>query len=324
MSMVRGGALIGVLAIVLAAVLAGCGGGMQAGPTYAAQWKEYAGAGAIDHPEGLAVDQQGNLLVADTWNNRILRADGSGKLVTSFGAAGAKDGQFMCPRSVTTDKSGSIYVVDNWNNRIEKFSPDGKFLMKFAKQGSPKGYDEAPGKFLYPYGIAVDSKGFIYVSDLDQNRIHKFDQNGKFVMMWGTEGRQDGQFSKPAGLAIDKTDRLYVADLGNDRVQAFRADSSGKKMNFDGKWGETGKDPGQFDRPYNVGVDAQGDVYVVEVGNHRLQKFTSSGRLLYVAGKWGSGDTDLNCPVAVAIGGDNTIYISDLGNNRILKWAPAS
>jgi DNA-binding beta-propeller fold protein YncE len=324
MFIVRTGALIGIAAIALAAMLSGCGGGTQAAPKYAAQWKEYAGAGPINRPEGLAVDQQGNLLVVDTWNNRVIRADSSGKLLASFGAVGAKDGQFTCPRSAATDKSGNLYVVDNWNNRIEKFSPDGKFLMKFGKQGSPKGYDEKPGQFLYPYGIAVNSKGFIYVSDLNQNRIHKFDPNGKFVMMWGTEGRQDGQFSKPAGLAIDSTDRLYVADLGNDRIQAFRSDAGGKKMNFDGKWGETGPDPEQFDRPYGVAVDGNGDVYVVELGNHRLQKFTASGRLLYLAGKWGDGDTDLNCPIAVAVAPDKAIYISDLGNNRILKWTPAS
>jgi DNA-binding beta-propeller fold protein YncE len=322
--MVRTEALIGIAALALAAVLAGCGGKMQGGTKYAAQWTEYAGAGKIDHPEGLAIDEQGNLLVVDTWNNRVLRADGSGKLLASFGEKGSKAGQFMCPRSATTDKEGNIYVVDNWNHRVEKFSRDGRFLMKFGEKGSPKGNDEAKGKFLYPYGIAVDSQGFVYVSDFNQSRIHKFDQRGKFVMMWGTEGRQDGQFNHPAGLAIDSTDRLYVADLGNDRVQAFRADSGGKKMNFDGKWGETGKDPGQFDRPYSVGVDDQGDVYAVDLGNHRIQKFTASGKLVYASGKWGTGENDLNCPIAVAVGTDKAIYISDLGNNRILKWTPAS
>ncbi len=324
MSMVRRGALMALAAVAAAGLLAGCGGPVIGGTKYVAQWTEYAGAGKIDHPEGLSVDGQGNLLVVDTWNNRVLRADGSGKLLTSFGERGSKAGQLMSPRSVTTDKDGNIYVVDNWNHRIEKFSQDGKFLLTIGKKGSPKGYNEAKGQFLYPYGIAVDSKGYIYVSDFNQNRIHKFDSAGKFVMMWGTEGRQDGQFSKPAGLAIDKTDRLYVADLGNDRVQAFRSDDTGKKMNFDGKWGETGKDPGQLDRPYNVGVDAQGDVYVVEMGNHRLQKFTASGKLVFVSGKWGEGENDLNCPIAVAVGADKAIYISDLGNNRILKWTPAS
>jgi DNA-binding beta-propeller fold protein YncE len=334
--------LIGLLTLGL-----GCGGRKEQAPRFAAQWTEYAGAGAIDHPEGLAVDPQGMLLVADTWNHRILRVDPTSaatpapggrpptpgqnngvlpvrapRAITCFGERGSKPGQFQCPRSVTTDKRGDIYVVDNWNHRVEKFTREGRFLLKFGEKGGPFGYDEAPGKFVYPYGIAVDSKGFIYVSDFNNNRVHKFDPRGKFVMMWGTEGRQDGQFSHPAGLAVDSQDRLYVADLGNDRIQAFR--SSGDKMAFDGKWGEAGHEPGQFDRPYSVSVDAKANVYVVDFGNHRVQKFDPSGRVLFATGEWGAGQGELDCPISAAVGPDGALYISDLGNNRIQKWTPAS
>ncbi len=298
---------VGLVVLVMAALILGCGAPSQTAPHFLAQWTQYPGAGGIDHPEGLSIDPKGNLLVADTWNNRILRVDTNGKLISSFGERGKKAGQFECPRSVTTDKAGHIYVVDNWNHRVQKFSPEGRFLLKFGEQGEPKGYDEAPGQFVYPYGVAVDSQGFIYVSDFNNNRVHKFDAKGKFVMMWGTEGRQDGQFSRPAGLAVDSQDRLYVADLGNDRVQAFR--SNGKKMQFDGKWGEAGADPGQFDRPYAVNVDSQGNVYVVDFGNHRLQKFTPSGRLLSFSGKWGKGKGELDCPISVAVGADQAVYI---------------
>src|SRR5574340_612612 len=159
MSIARKLALIALVAVA-AGLLAGCGGPVIGGTKYVAQWSEYTGAGKIDHPEGLSIDGQGNLLVVDTWNNRILRADGNGKLLGSFGQEGSKPGQLMCPRSVTTDKDGNLYVVDNWNHRIGKFSQDGKFLMAFGKKGSPKGYNEAKGQFLYPYGVAVDSKGY--------------------------------------------------------------------------------------------------------------------------------------------------------------------
>jgi sugar lactone lactonase YvrE len=315
------GAAVAVIMLGLAVLGSGCGGPAEESPRFAAQWTRFSRAGPIDHPEGLAIDAQGKLLIADTWNNRILRVDGD-RVLLAFGGKGTKPGQLWCPRSVATDKRGNLYVVDNWNQRVQKFSPEGRFLLKFGEKGAPKGYDEAPGKWVYPYGVAVDSQGFIYVSDFNNNRVQKFDPNGKFVMMWGTEGRQDGQFSHPAGLAVDKQDRLYVADLGNDRIQAFRP--NGKKMQFDGKWGESGEDPGQFDRPYAVSVDEQGNVYAVDLGNHRIQKFSPRGRLMFAAGKWGSGEGELDCPIAITVGPDRAIYISDLGNNRIQKWTPAS
>jgi DNA-binding beta-propeller fold protein YncE len=279
--------------------------------------------GVINYPEGVGVDASGRLLVADTWNDRILLCDDTGKPTAAFGKTGQKKGELLRPRSVTTDASGNIYVVDTWNHRVEKFSRDGRFLLTFGSKGGPWGYDEAPGKFVYPYGVAVDSKGNILVSDFNNNRIHKFDNRGKFVLMWGIEGRQDGQFSHPAGVAIDKQDRLYVADLGNDRVQRFAFNEKGQAV-FDGKWGEEGTDPGQFDRPYSVCVDQEGNFYVSDFGNHRIQVFSPSGSLLYICGKRGSGDGELESPLGAAVDGKGALWVLDWGNNRLQEFARSS
>ena len=313
-----------VLLALLAVAAAGCGGPSLQAPTFQAQWDGASSpVGQIGRPEGMGVDKEGHLLVADTWNDRILRCDEQGKPVAAFGRAGGGKGEMLRPRSVTTDREGNIYVVDCWGQRIEKFSPTGKFLLAFGQQGKPFGYDDAPGKFVYPYGVAVDSKGFIYVSDFNNNRVHKFDAKGKFVIMWGIQGRQDGQFSNPAGLAIDSKDRLYVCDLGNDRVQRFTFDEQGK-AGFDGKWGESGTDPGQFDHPFTVCVDKNDNFYVADFGNHRVQCFSPDGKLQYTCGKRGNGEGEFECPVSLAVDGKGALYVSDLGNNRVQKFAPRS
>jgi tripartite motif-containing protein 71 len=322
----RKAALMGLMVmVVLVAALVGCGkGGGGAAPKYVAQFNGSGDSnGPLNCPEGLGIDEQGKLLVVDTWNDRILRCDADGKSLSVFGKHGVKKGELETPRSACTDAQGNVYVADAWNQRIQKFSRDGNLLLVVGAKGAPFGNDEAKGKFVFPYGVAVDSKGNIYVSVYNNNRLHKFDAKGKFVLMWGVEGRQDGQFSKPGALAMDKQDRLYVADVGNNRVQRFTFDSDGKPS-FDGQWGKDGKEPGEFDRPYGLCVDKDGSFFVADYGNHRVQKFDASGRVQFIYDKYGSEEGALDQPVAVAVDGSGSIFVSDLGNKRIVKLTPAA
>lgn len=324
MAALRRVGLVVLPGVAVALIVVGCGGAQMRAPGFGGQWNGTGTAvGVINYPEGVAVDDKGRLLVADTWNDRILVCDQAGKPVAAFGKSGQAKGELLRPRSVTVDSRGNIYVVDTWNHRVEKFSHDGRFMMAFGAKGAPWGYDEAPGKFVYPYGAAVDSKGNIFVSDFNNNRVHKFDGRGKFVMMWGIEGRQDGQFSHPSGVAIDKQDRLYVADLGNNRVQRFVFNQKGAAI-FDGKWGEQGPDPREFDRPYSVSVDQDGNFYVADFGNHRIQAFSPSGDLLFICGKRGSGDGELESPLGAAVDGEGALWVLDWGNNRLQKFTRAT
>ena len=79
----------------------------------------------------------------------------------------------------------------------------------------------ADGKFDHPKGVAVDSSGYVYVTDDNNNRIQKFDSNGRFITKWGTEGHANGQFKNPKGVAVDSSGYVYVADDNNNRIQKF-------------------------------------------------------------------------------------------------------
>jgi DNA-binding beta-propeller fold protein YncE len=83
------------------------------------------------------------------------------------------------------------------------------------------------GQFIHPLGIAVDFQGNnVYVVDNDNNRIQKFDSNGKYITRWGFEGSDNQQFSGPHGISVDLNDNVYVTDYNNNRIQKF--DSNGK------------------------------------------------------------------------------------------------
>jgi DNA-binding beta-propeller fold protein YncE len=148
-----------------------------------------------------------------------------------------------------------------------------------------------------------------------------FDPRGKFVMKWGTEGRQDGQVNQPAGLAVDSQDRLYLADLGNSRVQRFVIveTEDGFEANFDGKWGAD-----DLSKPYDVCVDPEDNFYVADFGAHCVYKFSASGHMMWAYGEHGTGEGKLDSPISVAAAANDVVYIADHGNNRIVKIAPTS
>jgi uncharacterized protein (TIGR03663 family) len=180
-----------------------------------------------------------------------------------------------------------------------------------------------PGQFEDPRGIAVGPEGRVYVSDSGNHRVQVFDGEGEFLHQWGTQGSGPGQFQEPWGLAVAPSGEVYVADTWNHRVQVF-----GPEGAFQREWGtfaQTGQAQGaegQFWGPRDIAVDAQGDVYVTDTGNKRVQKLSPEGRFL---GQWGGPGIQpgqMDEPVGIAISGRGHIYLADTWNQRVQKVAP--
>jgi DNA-binding beta-propeller fold protein YncE len=212
--------------------------------------------------QGVAVDAEGYVYVADSRAGRVQKFSPDGEFVLHWGSKGKGEGQFGCSTlRLAVAPGGSIYVSDRSNYRIQKFDSEGKFLCAWGSEG------KGDGQLNWPEGIAVDSQGSVYVADGGNNRVQKFDPDGRYVTQWGSRGEGDGQFKVPRGIAVDRGDYVYVcgADV---RVQKF--DPEGE---FIAKWGSEGREPGQFDRTEDLAVDADGNVYVLEVNNSRVQVF---------------------------------------------------
>jgi DNA-binding beta-propeller fold protein YncE len=218
--------------------------------------------GSLEKPEGIGVDDEGNIFVADYASGFVKKYDASYKWLTTFSGYGSNPGETM--KSEFMDiRNGRLYVPDAGNNRVNVFALDGKPLFDFGGPGSE------PGKFINPEAAKFDSNGRLFVSDLKNDRIQVFDGEGKLLRMFGRAGEAIGEFRAPAGLGIDREDNLYVTEIGNNRVQVF--DRHGKFLTM---WGRKGSAAGEFSNPHGIIVDRDtGYVYVADTSNNRVQVF---------------------------------------------------
>jgi len=246
-------------------------------------------AAQFSYPTGVAVDASGNVYLADQENHRIRKITAGGVVSTLAGSGidGFADGtgtaaQFRYPTGVAVDASGNVYVADQDNHRIRKITAEG-VVSTVAGSGSA-GFADGTGaaaQFQYPYGVAVDATGSIYVADLYNHRIRKITAGGVVSTLAGSgiDGFADGtgtaaQFRYPAGVAVDVAGNVYVVDQINNRIRKITAEGvvstlagSGTKGFADG----TGT-AAQFSSPYGVAVDATGSIYVADTNNHCIRK----------------------------------------------------
>ena len=262
------------------------------------------------NPNGIAVDKDGNMYVADTSNHRIQKLASDGTFQKTWGSLGTSDGQFQYPAGIAVDATGNVYVADSSNDRIQKFASDGTFQKTWGSSGT------SDGQFKRPVGIAVDATGNVYVADSTNHRIQKFASDGTFQKTWGSSGTSDGQFDQPVGIAVDATGNVYVADKNNHRIQKFASDGTFQKT-----WGSLGMSDSQFRDPFGIVIDATGNVYVADSSNHRIQKFASDGTFQKTLGSSDTSDGQFKRPAGIAVDATGNMYVADSYNHRIQKFA---
>ncbi|MFQ6030498.1 MAG: NHL repeat-containing protein [Dehalococcoidia bacterium] len=218
-------------------------------------------------------------------------------------------------------RGGEAITAVPWNRtargaRVGKFTVgseagDEEFVHEFGK------YGDAPGEFIWPAGIALDSQENIYVTDEWMNQVSVFSNEGTLLNTWGVSGSGEGEFDGPSGIARDAEDNFYIVDSRNHRVQKFTKDGQ-----FLLSWGSYGSGEGQLDSPWGITIDHQGYVYVADYKNHRAQKFTPEGQFIAQFGRYGTGRGELNHPSDVTVDPDGDVYICDWANNRVQVFGP--
>jgi sugar lactone lactonase YvrE len=218
--------------------------------------------------------------------------------------------------------SGYVYVSDYYC--VHKFDKKGTYITSLGGQ-----YGSLINQFAQPQGVAVDAaSGNVYVADMWNHRIQKFDSSGTPLPGWGSRGSQKGYFLQPQGVAVDASSNVYVLDTFNQRVQKF--DSNGTFITMWGSLGSTGTWDGQFPEsptdslngkfqfPEGIAVDASDNVYVADTDNHRIQKFDSNGTFITKWGYYGDRDGEFSWPNRIAVDASGNVYVTDY--HRVQKF----
>ena len=255
-----------------------------------------ATAAQMATPEGVAVDGDGNIYIADNGNNCIRKVDAAGTITTYAGnttAGFSGDGgpataaELAYPSGVTIDAAGNLYIADQNNNRVRIVTPGGT-INTFAGTGTGTyggdGGAATAAQLYRPTGTAVDAAGNVYIADEYNNRIRKVLPSGTITTIAGTG---TGGFSGDGGPAVSA--HLYD--------------------------------------PWGVGVDAAGNIYIGDGGNQCVRKIDASGNISTIAGIGGTGGysgdggaataAKLQDPGGVLVDAGGNIYIDDYYNNRI-------
>jgi sugar lactone lactonase YvrE len=192
--------------------------------------------------------------------------------------------------------------------------------------------------FSDPFGVAVDRRGNIYVSDAGQsNRIRRITTEGKVETIAGsTEGFSDGdarkaQFNTPSGIALDKKGNIVIADTSNNRIR--RLSSDGQVSTLAGTGAAGFKDgpsaEAEFDGPIGVAIDKQGNTIVADSYNDAIRRISADGTVNTIAGIGSPGSLDgnasiasFNTPSGVAVDSQGNIFVADTGNSAVRKITP--
>ena len=217
----------------------------------------------------------------------------------------------MIPNGVAVDSKGLAYIADSKVRAIFIVNTEtGDYQM--IKNGSD-------ARFQWLTGLAIDDADRLFVSDSGLHHVLVFGPNHK-VESSITEGLYD-----PGGLAIDNENRLlYVSDAEQDMVLVYDADPPHKLLRKIGKPGtkHTSTAPGEFAKPTGVAVDQDGNLYVSDTWNNRIEVFDADGNFIRTFGKAGDGPGYFARPKGIAIDGDGHVWVADAVQNRVQVFTP--
>jgi sugar lactone lactonase YvrE len=309
----------------------------------------------LNQPTGVAIDNNGNLFIADEYNYRIRKVATNGIITTVAGNGiqgysgdngAATNAELSNPSGVATDNNGNLFIADQGNSRIRKVATNG-ILTTVAGNGT-RGFSGDNGattsaELSYPTGVAIDNNGNLFIADEGNNRIRMVATNGIITTVAGNgvygyssdnAAATSAELRYPTGVAIDNNGNLFIADYMNQRIRKVATNGIITTVAGNGTNGYSGDNgaatSAELNHPTGVAIDNNGNLFIADYFNQRIRKVATNGIITTVAGNGTNGyygdkgvatSEELNEPAGVAIGNNGELFIADNGNNRIRKVA---
>src|ERR1017187_1417676 len=300
----------------------------------------------FNQPQGVAVDTNGIVYVADTGNYTIRKITPAGIVTTLAGSAGISgstdatgdSARFYEPEGIAVNSAGTlIYIADTWNHTIRQVTPAGVVTTLAGSAGNFGSADGAgnSAQFYQPQGMAVDGSGNIYVADTGNQTIRKVTVLGAVTTLAGlagNNGNADGtgnsaSFWNPQGVALDSAANLYVADSFNNTIR--QVTPAGVVTTLAGTAGSLGSADGtgaaaRFWQQIGRAVDSAGNVCVADSANGTIRRIASGAVVSTLAGSASTGSADgtdgsarFYGPSGAAVDSSGSSYVADTENGTI-------
>ena len=277
--------------------------------------------GKFTYPAGLKIYDD-EVYVVDVNSHKIQVFDLEGNYRREFGQEGEGSGEFNRPWNLYFH-GGELYVAAYENNRIDVFDPNGTFKRSFGSLGTGDGEMEGP------IALTIDGNGNIIIADFYNHRVVRHTGEGDFISAWGLPddvGIGIDKFNYPLDVVTSRDGELvYVLDSGNERIKVYGSDG---KYKF--KWGgpfaynslityfDWFPFEGWFADPKAMAIDKQGQIYVGDSSNKRVQVFLEDGSFVTAFGA--EDENEFGSIAGIDVADDGSIFVVDQAKRTIQKW----
>jgi sugar lactone lactonase YvrE len=319
--------------------------------------QQRAAAIRLIYPNGLALDDKGELYISDIGAHRVFKLNPQGRLIViagtgegGFGGDGGPATRALLngPHDLAFDAEGRLLIADSYNHRIRRVDRQGIITTVAGNGTAPyMAYGStAPKDTLNnPQGVAVDGAGDILIADTYNRVVRRLDRNGALTIIAGSKAGLSGdggaateaQLNLPTDVSVGPDGSIYISEAANSRIRCLTTDGKirtvtgfggGEGLGGAGFLGDGGPaEKGKLFSPADVKVDAAGNLYISDSGNNCIRAIRN-GIITTIAGtgKAGfSGDgkeavtAELNTPMKIAVAKDGSIFIADRANQRVRK-----
>lgn len=271
--------------------------------------------GNMGNPLDMEKDSDGHLLIVDAENCQIQKFGENGTFIDAYGSCGTGNLEFDFEHSsgdpdggIDIDSDGNIYIADTGNDRVVKLNSTGGFVKTIGTAGA------GAGQFASPVAIEIDSNDNLWVTDEGNGgKIVKYDADGTYGTL-----EISNDLTTPSSVTSNST-HLVVVDTADDEVKIYKTSDGNvlPKVTFGGN----GSSTGQLYNPVDVEIDSSGNIFVVEEGNDRIQKFDDEGN--YKALIENGTSATFNAPTAIVLDNDGYIHIANTNDNKLSKMDTA-